>query len=344
MVTVSHFFECAEKRGTFYPEPGKCNDGTPRQEKREVRAHGDHNPRHGGQFFMASDKWHHLEGTYPRPGVFRMYLYDNFTKPLAAKDVTGRAVTKEDPNGREIEVFELKPTRDGTSLEARIRGAAAPPVTVTAKVKFGKNQPEQRFDFAFTELSKEPVAPPAAVTPAAAPKTAPVQAAAAPVASTKEAPSAAPVPTPAAPALPPVAPPAPVAEAPAPAATQAGVPMQASPAFPLADEELPTSAKELVALLNQRRQEADSLIKENLFAQIYVPAISGKGIALALENHVHELPDQRKARALAGIRRLVLSAWQLDFFGDLGNKEKLADTYKAFAAAVAEIESAYGGQ
>ena len=29
---------------------------------------------------MAPDNWHHLEGTYPEEGVFRVYLYDNFSQ------------------------------------------------------------------------------------------------------------------------------------------------------------------------------------------------------------------------------------------------------------------------
>ena len=61
--------------------PGTCLDGSPMQKKYASRAHGNHNPQHGGLFFMASDNTHHLEGAYLSSGVFRMYLYDEFTKP-----------------------------------------------------------------------------------------------------------------------------------------------------------------------------------------------------------------------------------------------------------------------
>ncbi|HEY1912542.1 MAG TPA: heavy metal-binding domain-containing protein, partial [Vicinamibacterales bacterium] len=73
--------------------PGSCADGTPRTKTFEARAHGNHNPQHGGSFFMAPDSWHHLEGALPSAGVFRVYLYDDFTKPLKStlfKAVKGR--------------------------------------------------------------------------------------------------------------------------------------------------------------------------------------------------------------------------------------------------------------
>ncbi len=44
---------------------------------------------------MAPDAWHHLEGTYPEDGTFRVHLYDNFSQPLSAKAFKGRAVLKE---------------------------------------------------------------------------------------------------------------------------------------------------------------------------------------------------------------------------------------------------------
>ena len=37
---------------------------------------------------------HHLEGTYPEEGVFRVYLFNNFSEPLNAKEFKGRTTRK----------------------------------------------------------------------------------------------------------------------------------------------------------------------------------------------------------------------------------------------------------
>ncbi len=47
---------------------------------------------------MAPDNWHHIEGAYPTARSFRLYVYDDYGRPLPAdklKDVQARVVTKE---------------------------------------------------------------------------------------------------------------------------------------------------------------------------------------------------------------------------------------------------------
>jgi hypothetical protein len=142
------------------------------------RPHQDHNPKHGGIFFMAPDAWHHLEGTYPVDGVFRIHFYDNFSQPLSAEGFQGRIVLKEtfDPvtrETRELVSYPLLPSRDGSVLEARIPSGSSPigPIELAAKVQFRKDGPFERFDFVFQRLSSgEGVAAPTAANDFAIPE------------------------------------------------------------------------------------------------------------------------------------------------------------------------------
>jgi hypothetical protein len=144
-------------------EPGTCPDGAPMVPRRTLRPHGNHNPQHGGQFFMAADNWHHLEGVWPEQGAFRVYFYDDYSKPLAIdrlRQVAGRIVTKEAPadgagEAKELEAFPLELSPDGQPfLIARI-GTLPMPAEITAKIKLRAEVDEQRFDFVFQGLSTE---------------------------------------------------------------------------------------------------------------------------------------------------------------------------------------------
>jgi heavy metal-binding protein len=301
-VVVNHFWDCGEKPERFYAEPGKCPDGRPREEKRVVRAHGDHNPRHGGQFFMAEDKWHHLEATYQRGGPLRIYLYDNFTKDLAGNDVraiAGRAVVL-DANLASIESVPLTPSRDGRTLEARLTKAALP-LRVQARVKFKEATREQPFDFTFQSFTLASTTPAPPVRPGGS----------------------------AGRVTPPVQPPP--AQVPPPPASQTGT-------------ALPNTSGELLRLLELHRGEVKSFIDEGNLGMVYVPAMLAKDVSLALADHGGELRGDQVVPLTLAVKRLVVAAWRLDQYGDLGDRERLTSVYADFAGAVADIEAAYAAR
>jgi hypothetical protein len=55
----------------------------------------DHDPVHGGLLFTTDNNYHRLEGTHPSPTEFRIYLYDDYKKPLDARNFGGRITTRE---------------------------------------------------------------------------------------------------------------------------------------------------------------------------------------------------------------------------------------------------------
>jgi hypothetical protein len=290
--------------------PGKCPDGSEMVKKYSPRPHGNHNPQHGGLFFMAPDNWHHLEGTYRSGGVFRMYLYDDFTKPLARDQVrlmTGQIITKSGTS------FPLVPVQNGRFLEAKV-GKLAFPAEMAAKLKFKSTSPEHHFDFTFAEYSKEPVAP---VTTTAAP----------------------------APAAPAVTAPPPAGEAIPPATEGSPAPAAASGVDPgLVPLPIPDTVPEMLAQLSQRTEQIKRFIDQGSFANVYVPAFQAKDLALALDERTKDLrPEQLKVAGPA-IKRLVRSAWLLDAFGDIGNRQQISEAYAQFAAAVKDVESVFPGR
>jgi hypothetical protein len=293
-ITASVFWTCPES-AAHEISPGLCPDGSERVIARERRPHGDHNPRHGGVFFMAPDNWHHLEGTYPRSGVFRVFVYDDYTRPLPLAAVSGRAVTKTvfDPDlkqWREIEAYTLRRSRNNAYVEARIPPVRLP-AEITAKIRFTADGEEYRFDFTFPSYSKEPLR------------------GARPVTTTTTTTM--------------------------PTTTTATAAPAAGPA------EMPDTTAGLLTALRTQSHQVETLLLQGAFTQVWVPAMSTKDLALALEARSGQLPDDRRPGVASAVRRVVLAAWLLDWYGDLGNGEKLTDAYHAFAAAVQDLTTAY---
>jgi hypothetical protein len=141
-------FTCPVHAKVNEPSPGKCPiDHRTLVAKYSLRPHGDHNPKHGGNFIMAPNNWH-LEATHPAPSEFRLYVYDEYSRPFVPKGFASR-----------IELgatgIPFKPASGGAFLEAGIPKLALP-ATIVVKARFEPNQPEYRFDFQFYDYSKDP--------------------------------------------------------------------------------------------------------------------------------------------------------------------------------------------
>jgi hypothetical protein len=128
--------------------------------KRTLRPHGNHNPQHGGEFFMAPDNQHHLEGTLPSTRLFRLYLYDEYARPLPAAELRGIRGQIE-ITGQSIP---LTLSRDGSYMDARVTPAGLP-MNMTAKLRLKPGAAEYRFDFTFPSVTKDPGAARPAATP-----------------------------------------------------------------------------------------------------------------------------------------------------------------------------------
>ncbi|HEY7186415.1 MAG TPA: heavy metal-binding domain-containing protein [Vicinamibacterales bacterium] len=319
-VTVSLTWTCRDDQ-VEHLEPGNCADGSPRIGKRALRPHGNHNPQHGGQFFMAPDNWHHLEGAFPAQRTFRLYLYDDYGRPLATdkiRDVQARVVTKEDfdPATRkttDVVAFPLKTVRNRPYLEARVDTSALP-AEMTAKVRFGSDQPEYRFDFTFEKLTKDPLVPVA--SPSTPLGISPTQAKA----------------TPAQPATTTAAGTTPTSATTAPGPDPALTPLP-----------VPATMSGIVDQLKARQRQVGDLVMRGDFGAVWVPAFQAKDLAIALEPHLAHLDPAKRDVAEPAIHNVVRTAWLLDAAGDVGNRQQIELVFTSFTSAIANLVGAFEG-
>ena len=323
-MTVALTFTCNDHPEIDQINRGTCPDGKPMVAKRTLRPHGNHNPQHGGQFFMAPDNTHHLEGAYPRARLFRLYLYDDYARPLPSdqvKKVKARVVTKETFDTatrvtKEIAAFPLA-ARSGSYLEARIDDAALP-AEMTAKVRFKDEGPEYRFDFTFSGLSKDLTVPAAPATSRSQGKTTDRAGASRPAASSgsSSTPAGLSASTPVAETVAQIDP------------SQIAVP-------------IPDTTDGILKQLNAGSEQIRDLVQRGDFGAIWVPAFQARDLAIALEARLDQLPLAKREIGEPAIKRLVRTAWLLDAFGDLGNRQQIVDAYSVFASTVADVVSSF---
>jgi len=139
-------FTCLSHPQVNEINPGRCPiDKRSLVAKYSLRPHGDHNPKHGGHFIMAPNNWH-VEATHPAPSRFRLYVYDEYSRPFIPKGFTSRIV-----HGDASIPFRQG---GGPFLEASV--PLTLPATIAVKARFEERQPEYHFDFQFYDYSKEP--------------------------------------------------------------------------------------------------------------------------------------------------------------------------------------------
>ena len=116
--------------------------------------HMDHEPKHGGVFFMAPDRTHHLEGVLLPAGTFKVYLYDDYTRPIPATGFEAELQVDAPREARKLKL--LVDPKDGTLA---IRGLPVErfPVDLTVWITFpgrsGAPPQTELFSFSFEGFS-----------------------------------------------------------------------------------------------------------------------------------------------------------------------------------------------
>jgi hypothetical protein len=104
---------------------------------------------------------------------------------------------------------------------------------------------------------------------------------------------------------------------------------------------IPDSVPEILAQLKADHQEIGELVQRGAFGAVWVPAFHARDLSIALEGRLGALPEAAREAAEPAIKRLVRTAWLLDAFGDVGNRQQIVDAYAIFGAAVDEVVSAF---
>jgi hypothetical protein len=143
-----------------YPDFKPLHAQEPKRAQRtpstKPKPHSKHIPQHGGIFFMALDNEHHLEGVLLKTGIFKVYLYDAYTNPLAAAKVRQASGSVQVGESESAPNIPLKVGEDSSTLEVAMGKDLKLPITITLSLRFQMSKPNIRpevFTFHFTHFS-----------------------------------------------------------------------------------------------------------------------------------------------------------------------------------------------
>jgi hypothetical protein len=124
----------------------------------EKGAHMDHKPKHGGLFFMSLDNAHHLEGALLPPATFRIYLYDDHTKPLKAEETRKTSGTVQIGDSDDAPKIGFAPGKKKETIEAKLGDAVKLPINLTVLLRLpgmSEDSKPELFNFTFDKFTDE---------------------------------------------------------------------------------------------------------------------------------------------------------------------------------------------
>ena len=104
---------------------------------------------------------------------------------------------------------------------------------------------------------------------------------------------------------------------------------------------IPNLPGRIAAEIAARNAYVEGLIRDGAFTEVWIPALEAKDLALALTPHIGQLAVDRQLQVHLAVKELVRSAWLLDWYGDLGNRQRVESAYAIFGRAAIDIASAY---
>ncbi len=116
----------------------------------------DHKPKHGGLFFMSLDNIHHLEGVLVPPGTFRVYLYDEYAKPLKTDQMKLASGTIQIGDSEDAPKIPLGQGKKKETMEASLGGNVKFPVDITLLMHLPGMPPDAKpelFNFTFDKFT-----------------------------------------------------------------------------------------------------------------------------------------------------------------------------------------------
>ena len=101
----------------------------------------------------------------------------------------------------------------------------------------------------------------------------------------------------------------------------------AAPPVPagLAELVVPDESRDILAAIRERDRRVRGLIADGRWADLFIPALEAKDLALAWGERVE---DDRPWPAL---KRIIRGAWLLDLYGDEGDRLRVLEAYEIFA-------------